>query len=127
MISAGAGVTPMISLLHALTGLNRPVLFVQGARNSEHHPFLTEVSELVDQHAHFTQHIAYSQPLPQDLTGQHFDYRGRVTPDLLAALLSADDLQADFFLCGPPMMLAELGPWLADQGVLGSQIHIESF
>ena len=127
LISAGAGVTPMVSLLHALTDLDRPVLFVQGARNSEHHPFQSEVSELVDRHTHLTKHIAYSQPLPQDLPDQHFDHHGRVAPDLLAGLLSATDFEADFYLCGPPMMLAELGPWLAEQGVLGSQIHIESF
>jgi len=127
LISAGVGVTPMISLLHALTNSDRPVTFVQGARNSEYHPFANEVSEILNQHSHIAGHIAYSQPLAHDVAGQHFDHHGRIDRQLLSAVLEDTDLDADFYLCGPPMMLADLGAWLADKGVLDSQIHIESF
>lgn len=127
LISAGVGVTPMISLLHTLASRNRPVRFVHGAKDGDHHPFANEVDELISQHEHLRRHIAYSQPRPQDSPGKNFDHHGRLDREYLASVLGDADMDADFYLCGPPMMLADLTTWLSAEGVLNSQIHVESF
>jgi len=127
LISAGIGVTPMVSMLHALAaeGAERPVWFVHGARDGSHHPLAQEVRELAGRRAGIATHIAYSQPRPEDRLGEDYHSEGRIDGALLASLV--DDPEAQYFLCGPTRFMAEIHSALEARGVPANHIHTETF
>ncbi len=87
LVSAGVGVTPMVSMLHALveSGDTRPVWFVQSARDGAHHPFVDEVRGLIDRKSNAKQHVAYSRPRAEDAIGVDYDFEGRIDGARLTA------------------------------------------
>lgn len=127
LISAGVGVTPMMSMLGALArdGDSREIWFIHQVRDGEHHPFADAVRELVAHRPGLHSHVSYSRPGPADRQGENFHHRGRIDGDLLAQLLPS--LDADFYLCGPPAFAAKLQHDLEARGVSAGQIASENF
>ena len=127
LVSAGIGVTPMLSMLHALVERReaRPVWFVHGARDGKHHALAREVTELAEKSEQVSVHVSYSRPLAEDRAGRGFDVVGRVDGALLESLLP--DFDAEFYLCGPVAFMAEIQSSLEGLGVLQDRIHSESF
>lgn len=127
LISAGVGVTPMLSMLGALArrGDEREVWFIHQVRDGAHHPFAGEVRELAVRHPRIHSHVSYSRPRPADRQGRDFHHRGRIDGDGMAALLPT--LAADFYLCGPPAFAAGLRAELTARGVPDGRIDSESF
>ena len=127
LVSAGVGVTPMMSILHAVAaeGGDRPVWFVHGARNGLHHPFAQEVRELSANRPAFNVHVAYSRPRPDDRIGGDYDSEGRVDGALLARLV--ENVEAHYFLCGPTRFMADIQSDLERQGICSERIHTEAF
>jgi hypothetical protein len=127
LVSAGVGITPLISMLYALTSdcLDRPVWFVHGARDGRNHALRAEIDTLVAKSAKITSRIYYSAPRDEDLIDVHFDAAGRVTAkDLLALEAGAN---AQYMLCGPARFLGEIRAGLETGGVPPDQIHLETF
>jgi ferredoxin-NADP reductase/predicted pyridoxine 5'-phosphate oxidase superfamily flavin-nucleotide-binding protein len=126
-VSAGVGLTPLVSMLHAIAacGDPRPVWFVYGARDARQHPLRDEVRRLVAALPSARLHVAYSRPRPDDTAGTDFDSAGRIDAALLASLLS--DLDADFYLCGPVGFMATVQQDLENRGVAPDRIRTESF
>ena len=127
LVSAGVGVTPMLSMLHALAAEDddRAVWFVHGARDGNHHPLAGEIRELAAKRAGINVHIAYSQPRPGDEVGRDYDSEGRVNGALLAGVI--DDADAHYYICGPTRFMAEVQTDLERRGVPSEHIHTESF
>jgi len=127
LVSAGVGVTPMLSILHAVAaeGSDRPVWFVHGARDGLHHPLANEVRNLVADRPNIDVHVAYSRPRPEDKVGQDYDTEGRVNGSLLADLVQ--NVDAHYFLCGPTRFMADIQTELEQQNVPADQIHTETF
>ena len=99
LASAGVGLTPLVSMLHALApDPARPVWFVHGARDGLHHPLRDEVQALVYGAEHVQLHVTYSRPRPEDRAGRDFQSRGRVDAALLEKLTA-----------NPPVTRAMLG------------------
>jgi ferredoxin-NADP reductase/predicted pyridoxine 5'-phosphate oxidase superfamily flavin-nucleotide-binding protein len=127
LVSAGVGVTPMVSMLHALAaeGGERPVWFVHGVRDGAHHPLAREVRALAVRRPGIRVHVAYSRPRLDDQLGHDYDSEGRIDGALLVALVG--DLDADFLLCGPTGFMADVQTDLERRGVPAERIHTESF
>ena len=127
LVSAGVGLTPMVSMLHALVRkpLAHPVWFIHGARDGAHHPLAAEVRDLVAGRAHIHAHVAYSRPRGVDVRGIDFDSIGRIDAGLIARLLP--DLDSEFYLCGPTAFMASVRQGLTDRGVDPDRIHAETF
>lgn len=127
LVSAGVGVTPMLSILLAVTGQpsDRPVWFVHGARNGEHHPFAKEVRDLADANPNIHLHVAYSRPLVEDVLKKDYHSKGYVDSKLLEGLVS--DANAHYFLCGPKQFMAGIQADLEKGSVPAEQIHYETF
>lgn len=123
LVSAGVGLTPMVSMLHALAAEDgeRPVWFVHGARDGAHHPLADEVETLARQPG-IRSHIAYSRPRAED---DGYDSEGRVDGGLLSRLTG--DADAHYMLCGPTRFMADVQSDLERQGVPAEQIHTETF
>jgi len=124
LVSAGIGITPLMSMLHALAAERgeRSVWFVHGARDGRHHPLAREVRETAAKRPGIRVHMAYSRPRPED-TG--YDSVGRVDGALLARLVA--DEQAHYYLCGPAAFMAAIQSDLERRGVHAGHIHTESF
>jgi len=127
LIGAGIGVTPLLSMLHALARDPRrtPAWLIQGARNGREHAFAREVRALAAAAAQIHVHVAYSRPAAGDLAGRDYDHAGRIDVPLVEGLLPS--LDADFYLCGPAGLLAALAAGLARRGVPAASIHTENF
>lgn len=124
LVSAGVGLTPLLSMLHALAdeGGERSVWFVHGARDGLHHPLAHEAREAAAKRRGIRVHVAYSRPRPED---EGHDSAGRIDGALLARLVTDPD--ARYFLCGPAGFMAGLQTDLERRGVPTAHIHTESF
>jgi ferredoxin-NADP reductase/predicted pyridoxine 5'-phosphate oxidase superfamily flavin-nucleotide-binding protein len=127
LVSAGVGVTPMVSMLLALVaeGGARPVLFVHGARDGAHHALAREVRGAAARRNRIRVHVAYSQPRPGDEIGKEYDSVGRIDGALLASFV--DDPEVRYYLCGPTRFMADVQTALERRGVAADLIHAESF
>jgi len=127
LVSAGVGLTPLVSMLHTLVARDtgHAVWFVHGARDGQHHPLRREVERLVASAASAHVHVAYSRPGPGDSLGRDYDSPGRIDSALLEKLLPGFD--ADFYLCGPRRFMAAIHAHLEERGVPPDRIRSESF
>ncbi|MDJ0643032.1 MAG: pyridoxamine 5'-phosphate oxidase family protein [Erythrobacter sp.] len=127
LVSAGVGLTPMLSMLHAIVQQqsDRSVWFVHGARDGRHHGFRDEVDSLVASRPNIRRAIHYSNPLESDRKGRDFDFTGRITPASLIELDAPAD--AHYLLCGPATFLSQIQSGLIDRGVPDHHIHHEMF
>lgn len=126
LVSAGVGITPMLSMLHAVIAEQpqRPINFVHVARNARNHAFAAEVNELLGKGDHATRQVYYSAAAGGENI-QTFDRSGRVEARDLLSLPSAND--ADYVLCGPVRFMADIRAGLKAGGIADSQVHVESF
>jgi ferredoxin-NADP reductase len=127
LISAGVGLTPMISMLTAIvaSGSGRPVWFIHGARNGREHAMGDLVHRIGREHANVHVHVLYSRPTVSDRQGRDYDAAGYVDGALLQRLLPHSDL--DFYLCGPGRFIDSLRNSLLGSGVDEQRIHSEHF
>ena len=127
LLSAGVGLTPMISMLNAIVDSHsdRPTWFIHGSRNSREHAMGTHVRQVARENGNVSVHVRYSRPLSEDRVGHDYDDEGYVDIELLKRLLP--DHGADFFLCGPTPFMKSLFGGLLDWGVSASRIHYEFF
>ncbi len=127
LLSAGVGITPMVSMLHELAenGGGRAIWFVHGASDGAHHPLAAEVHAVAKAADRVQLHVAFSQPRASDALGDTHQSVGRVDAELLASLFP--DLDADYYMCGPTGFMAALQGQLEDRGVPENQIRTETF
>ena len=114
-VSAGSGVTPIISMLRSLArhGGLEDVVHVHCARSAEDVIFRRELHTLHQRHAGYRLH--------ERLTGAH----GRLAPAQLDRLCP-DWREREAFLCGPAGLLHTLGEhWQAEGDP--ARMHIERF
>jgi ferredoxin-NADP reductase/MOSC domain-containing protein YiiM len=129
LLSAGIGVTPVLSMLHSLSStastLSREIWWCYGARNGQEHPFAAEVQTLLRKFHNTHSLIAYSQPRDDDRQGDDYDVQGRLNPSLIEERNIPKT--ADFYLCGPSAFLADITAALRTWKVPDACIHSEIF
>ncbi|MEM1231166.1 MAG: pyridoxamine 5'-phosphate oxidase family protein [Pseudomonadota bacterium] len=127
LISAGVGITPMMSMLHTLAAEQpeRDVRFIHSARNGTERAFAAELEALRARLPKLRTHIQLSRPAAMDRPGADYDQEGRLSAAALAEL--ALPLSAQCYLCGPTGLVSDLGEALIDLGIADDHIHSESF
>lgn len=135
LVSAGVGITPMLSMLHAAlaeseAGAARPIWFVHGARNGSAHAFRDEVEGAIRAASRavgieIVHRVFYSAPRASDSKGKDYDVEGRVTAADLLALEAGSE--ARYLLCGPAGFLAGLSTGLEAGGISPDRIAFETF
>jgi len=122
LLSAGVGLTPMVSVLNTLVdaGHSGPVLFAHAARSSAHLSLQRDVSLAASRLAKLSTLLfleEQGQAFPATATA------GRMRlPQRIEAFLDAD-----FFLCGPLGFMREQWRALTSLGVPASRIQREVF
>jgi ferredoxin-NADP reductase/MOSC domain-containing protein YiiM/ferredoxin len=126
LISAGIGVTPVLSMLYQLAKQKseREVWWLYGARGPREHPFAAEAHSLLASLPHAREHVFYSAATPADRASVHA-VDGRLTGEALAGLAVPPDGGA--YVCGPTSFMADMQEALTSVGVGPAAIHTELF
>ena len=127
LISAGVGVTPMISMLEYMTQHTpkRSVLFIHACRHGGVHAFRDHVRDLARRHAQVRTIFYYESPRIEDVQGKYFDHSGRI--NLLHASIGVLNTSAHYYLCGPYGFMQIQKTALQAAGVPISNIRTEEF
>ncbi len=128
-IGGGAGMAPLRAhLSHLLETENtaRRVSFWYGARSRQEVFYDDYFEQLAAQHRNFSFHLALSSPQPEDGWAGH---RGFIHDVLMARYLveHGNPGAAEYYLCGPPMMIKACTRMLAELGVPAGQIAYDEF
>jgi ferredoxin-NADP reductase len=126
-IAGGIGITPVLSmLLWCLAEQHgREVHLYYGLRHGGEHAFKAVLEGLAAAHPQLRLNVAYSQPRSADVLGRDYQHSGYIDGALLRQTLLRGRHQ--FYVCGPPPMMASLIPALLAWGAPASDIHHEAF
>jgi ferredoxin-NADP reductase/MOSC domain-containing protein YiiM len=126
LISAGIGVTPVLSMLHQLAAARskRDTWWLQGARGPGEHPFATESRDLLAALPNARQRLFYSAATAAERRAAHAA-DGRLTREALAGL--AIPSAASAYICGPASFMADMRGALTAIGLDGQAVHTELF
>jgi uncharacterized protein len=125
LLSGGVGITPMMSMLHALVDSNRSVHFVHACDNGDAHAFRAEVDYLASRRPDINQHYIYRLPVDRDRAEGTFHSAGLITREHLQRLVAGGD--SEFYLCGPAGFMKMVYAELIDLGTDPGRIRYESF
>jgi nitric oxide dioxygenase len=130
LISAGVGVTPMMSMLHDSLRQSpaRRVNFLYATLDGHHHPLKAELQALQglpEQKTVLATHFAYAAPSAEDRAANDFDQTGYLQLDQLDQALLPEN--GDYFLCGPSPFMRVQRQALLDRGIAANQIRQEVF
>jgi ferredoxin-NADP reductase len=125
LISAGIGVTPVLSMLHELAARRstREIWWLHGARGPQEHPLAGEAHALLACLPHAHEHVFYSAATLEEC--RRPDAAGRLTQNTLAGLDVPADATA--YVCGPASFMDDMQHGLTAIGVDPSHIHTELF
>ena len=110
LLSAGVGVTPLLSLLEGMVerkeGEGRKVMWLHGSRNAGRHPYRERVTEIAKENAWLTRRVWYSGveeveegEEEENLRKHHFV--GRMDLKDVEGMIPFTDTRVQFYLCGP--------------------------
>jgi len=124
LLSAGIGITPMISVLNALADQRAPgaVLFAHAARSRAHHALRSEV-EHARERLPGLRSIAFYEDSPTSTR----DANAVPGHMVLANELLAPYADAEFFLCGPIEFMRAQWRALVAAGITPARLHREVF
>ena len=122
-IAGGVGITPILSFLRTMADRRdpRPILLIYGEKALAHVPYLEALDEL-KQRLDLQVVYVLEEP-PPDWSGE----TGFVDGDLLDRWLPEEEFPRQFFVCGPPPMMASVHAALLERGVPEAKIEMEKF
>jgi len=128
-IGGGAGMAPMRSHIFdqlKRLGSKRRITFWYGARSLREVFYVDEFNELADRHDNFSWQLALSDPLPGD---QWSGPVGFIHDVLYENYLKDHPAPEDceYYMCGPPMMIAAVNRLLDELGVEEENILFDDF
>ena len=123
LISAGIGITPLLSMFYEESKNRDNIYFVQAVQNSLMHPFKNDIDNIC-KYKNLSNTVFYSNPLDTDKEGIDYDFTGYVDKEWIRNNLPLD---GDFYFCGPPVFMKSLESNLLDLGVKKEFINYEFF
>ncbi|MBJ2137525.1 NO-inducible flavohemoprotein [Paraglaciecola chathamensis] len=123
LISAGVGLTPMMSMLEATIDSHpsTAIHFLHACENPQQHSFIKRVSELEKNTQQLATHTWYAHQAPQ---------ADNISSGLMSLSPLANKLPlrcGNFYICGPAGFMKFIKEQLIDLGVKEAQIHYEVF
>jgi ferredoxin-NADP reductase len=127
LIAGGVGVTPLLSMAHAIaaSGSKRETWFFFGVRNSKEHIHKAELEKLAAENENIHLHVCYSKPSATDVKGRDYQHEGRVSIDLIQQLLPSSNFE--YYLCGNGAFMKSITDGLEAWGVPENDVHYEAF
>jgi Na+-transporting NADH:ubiquinone oxidoreductase subunit F len=128
-IGGGAGMAPLRShIRHQILALDtsRRISFWYGARSRQEMFYDDEFSELARRYPNFKYCVALSDPQPEDNWQGPVGFIHEVARDTYLAH-HEDPTEIEYYLCGPPPMIAAVEEMLDDLGVEPEMIAYDKF
>ncbi|KAI0859932.1 globin-like protein [Xylaria cubensis] len=129
LISAGVGITPMVSILNSAiaAGSSRKISLVHGARNSEVRAF-ADTLKRASEKPNVQATVFLSTVKEKDVKGVDYDFEGRVNLKKVdPERLFTNDLTTHYYVCGPTSFMTDVQKYLVDEGVSQDRVHLEIF
>jgi Na+-transporting NADH:ubiquinone oxidoreductase subunit F len=128
-IGGGAGMAPLRSHIFDLFDTKktkRRVTFWYGARSLREIFYQSDFERIERENPNFNFHIALSEPLPED---NWKGYIGFIHQVVFEHYLKThpDPTEIEYYMCGPPPMIAAVQRMLDDLGVEKDMIHFDDF
>ncbi|KAK9236151.1 hypothetical protein V1525DRAFT_233273 [Lipomyces kononenkoae] len=132
LLSAGVGLTPLISILNTLvsqkTSADQKIHFIHGARRASNRAFKDHVRSVAKAHPNLKVTFFASSPSSNEEQGVDYDHAGRVELQKLEKKdLFLDNKRTTYYVCGPEEFMVVMLRSLVDRGVDPSQIKMELF
>ncbi|WPY94412.1 NADH:ubiquinone reductase (Na(+)-transporting) subunit F [Limimaricola variabilis] len=128
LIGGGVGMAPLRAIIHERLGEGAPPLisFWYGARRRDDLFYAEEFAALARQHPKFRFEVALSDPQPGD---RWEGWTGFVHAALREGFLRdhPEPEACDYYLCGPPLMIAAVMGVLDEAGVPSNRIFFDDF
>jgi len=123
LLSAGSGVTPMLSMLKAMTdqALKNDIVFLHSAKTAQDIITRDEVAALANQHGQCQ--VSYTLTRNAPPTWQ--DYQSHLNEEMLHNI--ADITEREVMVCGPEAFREQAQNMLFALGLPEQQFHVESF
>lgn len=127
LVSAGVGLTPLVSMLEALTQSKQslPISWIHGTRNSKVQAFGKDIQEF----AKSLDQLRVKVFNAEDDGQSDYDFAGRVDPNKLDGEqdLYLNDGRTVYYVCGPESFMTDVRKFLLAQGVEDERIKLEVF
>ncbi|MBB3994837.1 nitric oxide dioxygenase [Sulfitobacter undariae] len=118
LLSAGVGITPMISMLECFGDSDLRIVDIHATRDSQNH-VMRETSRARANESH----VFYEFPTEDNVTNGFLN--GRVDPNWIVTV--SDPSAADYFICGPVGFMQAMVHGLKAANVPEARIHYEFF
>jgi len=127
LIAGGIGLTPLLCMANALESQlsSRETWLFYGVRNGREHIMKEHLRRLAQEGDTFHLRVCYSNPREEDVQGRDYDYGQRISVELVKTVLPSNNYE--FYVCGPPGMMASVVQDLRAWGVPQVSILTEAF
>mmetsp|Transcript_62650 Transcript_62650/g.149444 ORF Transcript_62650/g.149444 Transcript_62650/m.149444 type:complete len:423 (-) Transcript_62650:74-1342(-) len=136
LLSAGVGITPMLSMLGTLKNgaepSERKVLWLHQARNSSEHAFRDYIVGLARAHPDdLVRRVWYSAPGDSDIKGADnrapYHFEGHMDLQQVKELMPLQSPDSEYFFCGSIGWMQSVAKQLMEMGVAEEKLHYENF
>ncbi|OCK77783.1 globin-like protein [Lepidopterella palustris CBS 459.81] len=131
LISAGVGLTPMMSMLNTVVAKDssRQVSWIHTARNSAVRAFPAHIADIVKTRSNVHAVLFTTSPAEQDVLGVDYQHRGRMDLNMVDKEkdLFLEENEAEYYVCGPTQFMLDVEAKLKAYGVKPEKVHVELF
>ncbi|KAF6232720.1 hypothetical protein HO173_009159 [Letharia columbiana] len=131
LISAGVGLTPDLSTFNTLIAKasKRRISWVHASRSPWVQAFRDHVKNIVNTHDNVQSHVFIREHGQDDVEGVDYHFTGRMSLNKLDTDhdIFIHDPRAEYYICGPENLMADIARYLEGQGVESKRIKIEVF
>lgn len=131
LISAGVGITPMMSILDTFVSSNstRKISFIHATRSTDVQAFGAHIKDIVAAHNNVTAKTFNKHPAETAVQGKDYDFQGRMDLDKVDkdTDLCLQDQDARYYVCGPGGFMRDMAAKLKNFGIPEERIKLEIF
>ncbi|KAK9244488.1 globin-like protein [Lipomyces tetrasporus] len=131
LISAGVGLTPLMSMINTLTSTHsdRPIHWIHATHSRFTQAFRADIQMVAKSHENVRATVFNKLPCDDDVLGSDYHYAGRLDLSKLdrTSDLYLNNKSTEYFICGPTTFMTHTEMVLLELGVDASRIHVELF
>lgn len=126
LLSAGVGITPMMSMLNQLLANSHQadITWLHACEQGAVHTFREDIQQKSRQNANLLSRVWYREPQASDVQGKDYDFVGTMD---LSAVQERITPQAHYYFCGPLGFMQAVKQQLIAAGIPAGQLHYEVF
>ncbi|CDG20721.1 Flavohemoprotein [Xenorhabdus poinarii G6] len=127
LISAGVGLTPMMSMLQSLYNQHHtaPINWFHATEHGGYHAFAGKVNVIAESMPNLYSQVWYREPRETDQKGTHYHHAGLMDLSLVKEAIMVEGMA--FYFCGPVAFMQHIASQLLLMGIDEHHLHYECF